>query len=157
MSTKDYLTETARRETYCVDQSRETLLQWAVGAAAVYGGTAALAHYYYPPFTRINFRFKVIPVCMATLATAYLVSEKKLNSCRRELDSLAYDEELKIRMNKLQEKRKQQQQQQQQKLSHQTQQPSTTEPIEQRTTTTEQAVASKQKQLPSTQPPVSPK
>jgi len=68
-----------------------------------------LLHQFYPPFTRIDFRFKVIPVCMLTVATSYLASEKKLHACRREMDAFEHSEDLKNRIAKMAEKRKHQQ------------------------------------------------
>jgi len=73
------------------------MIQWAIGGSLVYGGLTYAAHMLYPPVTRINFRFKVIPVCMATLATSYFRAEQVLNDCRRENTELAHVAEMKQR------------------------------------------------------------
>jgi len=93
----DYLSTQQQREQLCFNHSRQTTLTWFAGTAAVLGGGTYLAHLYYPPVTRINFRFKVIPVCMATLAVSYLRGEQALTQCRRQQLQLEYAEDMKDR------------------------------------------------------------
>jgi len=90
------------------------MISYAVGGAAGFGGLTYAAHVFYPPFTRMNYRWKVITVCMATLALATLRAEQVLNDCRRENVVSAHAADVKERSAAWAARKQHQQQQQQQ-------------------------------------------